>query len=172
MDSFGQMVSILITVLFLFFAPVFYMAQKQEMVVQTYVFTETTLFLDNIRTSGRLTKNMYLTFMRKLEETNILYDIKIEHLHKVFTPVYDDDNKEFKNDYSIHYYTVFEDDILKEVLEGKGVYYMSEGDSIRVDIQNRTETLASKLKYFFHGEMDSSPKIIVTYGGVIRNEDY
>lgn len=171
MNSFSKIVSILMAVLLLFLFPLLYLAQKQDAIIQTYVTTETVMFADAIKNSGKVTADEYTQYIKNLDYTNNIYDIQIEHAHEVINPVYDDTNV-FMNSFSSNYFCTYEEDIKKEIFEGTGIYTFTQGDYITIKVKNRTKTMASKLLQLIYQTEIPKEQIQVIYGGIIRDETY
>lgn len=171
-NALGKIVVILFSVLLFFILPILYLSQKQDVINQNYVMTETVKFVDSIKNQGYLTKNMYDSYIKKIDETNNVYTVEIEHSHKTISPLYDEDSKQFLDDISTNYYSTYEEDILKELYEGSGTYTFSQGDYISVKVYNKNKTFSAKLQQsLYHSEMPGI-QILITYGGIIRDEDY
>lgn len=172
MDSFGKIIVFFILAMLLFLVPSYYFALKQDMIVQNYVNKETTDFVNTIKNTGQITKNTYNLFIKKLDVTNNVYDIKMTHQHEIVNPLEGDEpldnNDDTENKIFEEYYNTYEDDILKELFEGSGVYKLSKDDYITVTVRNRSRTLASRIQNSLGIHGDSV--IYVTYGGVIRDE--
>ncbi len=171
MDAFSKIAGIFISVTVMFFGPLLYMAQKQDAVSQIYVSNETAQFVDNIKNTGFLNRNMYGDFIRKIDNTNNLYNIKIIHSHRIVEPLYDEDTGTFLNDYDIYYRNTYQDEIMNTFDKGEE-YYFSQGDFISVTVVNRSGTLAVKLMELFYSSDIPDEQILVTYGGMIRDEIY
>lgn len=92
------------------------------------------------------------------------------HTHDVVYPEFNENGNAIKGTKTIAS-TRYEDDILDELYDSKGVYYLEKGDKFSVTVKNTTRTMGQKLNSIFTG---SSTKyaIVATYGGVIRNENY
>lgn len=172
MNSFSKIIALLIAVLLLFLVPIFYFAQKQDAVIQNYVMTETASFMDTIRNNGYVTKEMYNSFLKKLDATNLLYKIQMERVHPMVNPVYEEQTGTFMNDVTTHYQKSYSEDMRKEIYEGKGIYQFQQGDYISVKIVNRTKTYATRLQQMLYAHEMPTIQIYVTYGGIIRDENY
>lgn len=164
MDIFGKMAAIIICVLLLFFWPLLYMAQKQEMIIETYVLSKTASFVENVKSTGCITKNVYKEWLRHLDQTGCLYDIKMERMEPVF---YQEDHIE---EYKEHKKSTFEDDILEAVYGEEEVYQMRQGDYFSVSIVNRTPTLAAKLMNMIYYKGSITGSVSVSLGGAVRDE--
>lgn len=148
MESFGKVISFLLVGIILFLAPAYYMSLKQDMITQNYVNKEVFDFVNITRNTGKMTKDSYMRFIKKLDVTGNKYEIQIEY--------YDDD------------IYVPEDDILKEIFEN-GTYRFQKGDYISIAVQSKNKTLAMKLQEFFFQSEIKNP-IRAVFGGVIRDE--
>ncbi len=172
MNALEKVVGILLAVLLLFVVPMNYLAQKQDAITQSYVTAETTKFVDAIRNNGYLTADMYNEYLRKIDSTNNLYTIKMEHVHQVINPLYDEASGSFQDVTSTNYYNTYQEDILKELFEGSGTYHFSQGDYISVKVVNRNKTYAARLQQKIYAHEMTDIQIYVTYGGMIRDENY
>ena len=172
MDSFGKIIGIYIGIVLMFIFPILYFAQKQDAITQTYVLTETSYFVDSIKNSGYITDDMYQRFIKKLDATNHLYTIEIEHSHPVINPVYDEKTNVFMDEFREHIYITYTDTIMEGVYGSDRVYKFNQGDYITVKVYNRTKTYATKLQELLFSKRMPVEQIYVVYGGAIRDENY
>ena len=107
MDSFGKIVEILVTTVLLFFIPVYYISLRQDAVCQSQVRTETAYFVDSVRNQGYLTRNMYELFLKELDRTGQVYDVKLTYYKKIRT-----ENEE--GEYEVHYEAMYSEELLSE----------------------------------------------------------
>ena len=170
MNAFEKIIAILVACVLLFLYPLYSLAIKTDTVVKTYVDDQTATLVDSIRNSGKLTYDMYTTYLKKLSTTDNLYDISITHQHATYYPIYDDNNNA-TGEVNLQYSNTYEDDILNELYFGSGIYSFSEGDYVSVKLVNTNRTLADIMA----GAILSKPKIgnsiYVSYGGRIRDEN-
>ncbi len=169
MNSFSKIIAFLLAANVMFIGPLFYMAQKQDSISQNYVSNETARFVDSIKNTGFLTRNMYMNYIKKIDNTSNLYNIEIIHSHKVVEPLYDENTGTFLNDFDTYYRNTYQDEIWGAFDQGED-YYFSKGDYISVTVVNRTRTLATKLIELFYRADIPDEQILVTYGGMIRDE--
>lgn len=115
-------------------------------------------------------QDAYNKFSKKLSDTDSRYQISMTHTHDVVYPEFNENGNAIKGTKTIAS-TKYEDDILDELYDSKGIYYLEKGDKFSVTVKNTTRTMGQKLNSIFTG---SSTKyaIVATYGGVIRNENY
>ena len=169
MNSFSKIIAFLLAAIIMFIGPLLYMAQKQDAISQNYVSNETTKLVDSVKNSGFLSRNMYLDYIKKIDNTNNLYKIEIVHSHKVVVPLYDENTGVFLNDYDTYYTNTYQDEIYDSFDHGED-YYFKQGDFISVTVVNRTKTLATKVMELFYRTDIPDEEILVTYGGMIRDE--
>lgn len=153
----------------LFITPLLYMAQKQDSITQLYVTQETIKLADDIRASGRVSRNMYNDYISRIDKTGNLYNIEITHSHKRIAPDYNEVTNTTLDSVSSYFYNTYEEEIFEAFDEGKD-YYFSQGDYITVKVVNRNQTLAGRILVFLGRGNVNAPVIIVTYGGLIRDE--
>lgn len=169
-NSFSEVMMVIIACIIFFIYPIYSTAQKQDSILQSYVTNETTEFVDRIRTNGYISSDMYSVFEKKILQTNNSYEIKITHQHQIINPVYKE-NGIFTNNVKVSYTNTYEKEILNTLFNGSGSYRFSQGDYICIEIYNRNPTLAAKLQQVFYG-ITGNKQIAVTYGGLIRDENF
>lgn len=161
MNSLDKVVGIAFIVLLMFLVPLQDSARKADGISQAYISNETMEFVNNVKNKGYITADMYKRFIYHIDKTNNLYDIQIVHSHRLIEPLINE-NGTVEEHYTIRYFNTYQDEILETFDEGN-IYYFSQGDYINVSIKNRSKTLADRITI-------SSGRILVTYGGMIRDE--
>lgn len=169
MNSFSKIIAFLLAVIIMFIGPLLYMAQKQDAISQNYISKETSQFVDSIKNTGFISREMYQAFITKIDLTNNLYNIEIVHSHKIVEPLYDENTGIFLKNYRIYYRNTYQDEILDTFDQGKE-YYFDRGDYISATVVNRTKTLAVKLMELLYRTDIPDEQILVSYGGMIRDE--
>ena len=154
----------------MFIAPILYMAQKQDVLTQNYVSNETTKFVDSIKNTGFISASMYQEFVRKIDNTGNLYNITIEHAHLRVEPNVDIETNIVMDDYDSYYYNTYEEAIFEAFDRGED-YYFNQGDYISVKVVNRNKTLAVRIMEAFYKWDIPDQQILVTYGGMIRDDE-
>lgn len=176
-DSLSKIVAIILAVLLLFIFPILNMFENQDNTTQIFVLTQTCEFVDSVRSLGYITPDMYREFVNKLSATNNIYEIEMEHYHQKFDPVYDDpkDAATFKNDFNINYWATYTDEIMGVLFPESSAgedYKMSKGDYFKVKVRNRNKTAATRIQEILYNTDLSTAKIMVTYGGMVKDENY
>ena len=77
-DSFSKIIAILISAILMFVLPVKITKERQEEFNQTYALSETMYLVDNVRNTGKLTKEMYDIYTQKL--MGVVSNVRIEML--------------------------------------------------------------------------------------------
>jgi hypothetical protein len=88
MDTYDDLVDIIIAILVIFLFPLLYFGLKQEAIIQTVVSAKTTELVDEIRSNGFLTRERYDEYLEELSKTGRIYDVSIRHRQLVHEPEY------------------------------------------------------------------------------------
>lgn len=111
-DTLQRVFAIIIAVVIFFLLPLYIAFEKKDDISYSLALRITTNFVDNVKSKGYLSKEMYDNFISRLSITGNVYDIKLEHVAKKYNPViysYDDDYKEVKEKFDYNTYkTQFE----------------------------------------------------------------
>ena len=166
-DSLGTIVAIAIAAILMFVFPVMTMADRTDDVSQSTVQTETTEFVDEIRTTGKITPQRYEQFVEAINSTGNLYDIEIEI--KVL-----DDNPGKKSVQvqrdklgENYYYEVFNSQVMEKI-DANDPYLLKEGDIVAVKVKNTSQTLSQQFKNFFYTVIGNDTYTIAAdHGGIV-----
>ncbi|GJM81750.1 hypothetical protein HMSSN139_42460 [Paenibacillus sp. HMSSN-139] len=128
---------------------------------------------------GVVTPTMYEDFIRELETTGGGYEVELEHRHKTYHPEYGDpaDPATFLNGFSVVYDSYYTSDILEAMFptgagqEGEA-YKLQEGDFIAVTALDHNRSPYDILSEFLYPGADKANSSLLTYGGMVLNEDY
>ncbi len=88
MNSIEKIVDLFVAVIIIFLFPLLYFGQKQDSITQTLVSNQTEAFVNDIRSNGYLTKEMYDNYLEELSKTGLIYTIAAEHRQLVYEPEY------------------------------------------------------------------------------------
>jgi len=177
-DSLSKIVAIILAVFLLFIYPISNMFERQDDISRIFVLAETTKLVDSVRNLGYITPNMYLEFTNNLAATNNTYDIQMEHRSKRYDPVYDDPTiaATFRDSFNVNYTAYFTEDILEKLFTGspspEKIYTFSKGDYFVIKVRNKNKTMATKIQEMLYAVGLSTEKIVIRYGGMIKDEDY
>ena len=170
MDALSKVFAVIVTIIAIFIVPVVNLANSHDDIVQPTVYSATTEFVEDVREQGKLTQDMYISFVQKLDDTGLLYDIEMVHSHDTAVPEFDDAGKtvgvkEVEN-------LIYTDEILKSVYETNGIYKFNKGDYFSVKVTNKEATLGQQMRRTVFRMSDSGARIVAQHGGVIRDENY
>ena len=143
-DAFGKIVAVFISVYLMFIAPVIFMEKEVTRLEDSYVLTETSIFIENVKNTGIISKEEFDLYFDKIAALDSLYTLEIVHSKHRYN--YESGNISFlENNY-------FLDDITKD-LNNNGIYYLNETDYLKITVYR-----------------DSKPVVFV--GGGVKNEAY
>ncbi|MEG2348784.1 MAG: hypothetical protein RSB67_03970 [Clostridia bacterium] len=86
-DNLQRIFAILMSVLVFFMLPLYIAFEKKDDISYALALKITSNFVDNVTSKGYITKSMYDSYISDLAITDNVYDIKLEHLSKTYTPV-------------------------------------------------------------------------------------
>ena len=152
-DTLITVVAIALAAVLMFVFPLMTMSDRTDDVSQLTVETATTEFVDDVRTTGKLTMNKYSKFVENISTTGNSYDVEMEV--KVL-----DENPGKKTTQATAtkigenvYYSMYTSQIL-DSLESSGtqteVLALKEGDIFSASVKNTNSTLSQQLKNFFY----------------------
>ena len=115
LDALDHLTDILIGLAILFLVPLIYSGLKQDTLIRTIVSEQTEQLIEETRSQGYLSREMYEDYQQSLAKTGFLYDIKLEHKQKILEPEYrfrtideilEEQNKAFTGTNIYHSYPV------------------------------------------------------------------
>ena len=165
-DTLTAIIAIALAAVLMFLFPLMTMSDRADDVAQLAVETATTEFVDNIRTTGKITPDNYGKFIEAIGSTGNTYDLEIEV--KVL-----DENPGRKETTSYGqigenvYYAVYTSQI-EEKIKNQENYNLKEGDVVTVSVKNTNKTLAQQLKNFFYTVTGNNAYTIASsHGGTV-----
>lgn len=162
MQGFEKIIELLVTIVLLFLVPLQYAGAKADVVNRSYVMTETAYLVDAVRTTGRLSKQMYQEYLAKLRATRQAYDIELSHYEKLLN--------ETEEGYETYYHGIYTEDILEQLFSEKEAYDFLPGDFLRVQVNGIGPSMAERFSLFRRAGNAAETQVQAIYGGRIRNE--
>ena len=148
-DTFITVVAIMLAAVLILVMPVMTMADRVDTVSQTDIETKTSDFVNEIKSTGKLTPEKYSKFIEELTATGNTYNVEMEF--KIL-----DENPGKKSIQTSKdkigenvYYSIFTTQIEDVINIGKN-YNLKEGDIVNVTVRNTNKTLSQTLKNFFY----------------------
>lgn len=152
-DTVITVIAILLAAILMFVFPLMTMSDRTDDVSQLTVETATTEFVDNVRTTGKLSLDKYSKFVESVSSTGNSYDVDMEL--KVL-----DENPGKKTTQATPnrigdnvYYSKYTSQILDEITDEKGnskTISLKEGDIFSASVKNTNTTMSQQLKNFLY----------------------
>ena len=152
-DTLITVIAIVLAAVLMFIFPLMTMSDRTDDVSQLSVETATTEFVDDVRTTGKLSIDKYNTFVETLASTGNTYDVEMEIDVLDENPGKKTTQTESKKIGENVYYTMYTSQILDTINPSSGVtktLAMKEGDIFSVSVRNSNTTLSQQLKNFFY----------------------
>ncbi len=157
-DILGKIVGILIGAGLLFLLPLLYFAERQGTVEQLYLITETTNFVDTVRTTGRLTREAYEDFQEKVTGLAGRYEIKLTGRHQ---------RLEISNQTLFLLKEESYEKQIEEALMQEGEYCFKEGDFFQIRLVKRADGFFGGIKRRLLPGFTDNGEVSVYYGGMV-----
>ena len=168
-DSLSTVFTIILAVLVMFFFPMLDSWERQDDLSYMAVYTATVDFVDAVRNTGVITKDMYDSFVTQLYGTANTYDITLEHREYKIVPDERPGAPAGATEivYLNHYSSEIENSLYSAAKSNK--YVFNKGDYFYVSVKNTNKTQATMLKQTTYGTLIETFKIGVPYGGQIKS---
>lgn len=148
-DTLITVVAILLAAVMMFLFPLLSVSERSDDISQLSVSTATAEFVDNSRSTGKITMDNYTKLVETINATGNAYDIEMEV--QIL-----DENIGKKSAWTQGtvigenvYYSVYTSQIV-EVLQENGIYTMKEGDMFSCSIKNVNKTLSQTIRGVFY----------------------
>ena len=126
----------------MFLFPLMSTADRGDDIAQQAVQTATGEFVDNIRSTGKITVDKYDDFLATISETGNSFDVLIE------AKILDENARKKVQQASSS--KVGENEYYSEFTENEGEYNLKEGDIVSVTVKNTNKTMSQILRNFFY----------------------
>lgn len=159
--------AIVLSVILMFIFPLMTMSDRTDDVSQMTVDIATINFVDEVRTTGSITQDLFYKFLDNLGSTGNTYNIELEvkikdeNPGRIMTMTSDPDVGENV------YYSVYTSQI-EELIKNDGEYKLKEGDIFSVSVKNTNQTISQQLKNFFYTVVGKDTYIIAaSHAGLV-----
>ena len=166
-DTLITVIAIALAAVLMFVFPLLTMSDRTDDVSQLAIETSTTDFVDEVRTTGKITPDKYNKFIENIGSTGNTYNVEMqvqvldENPGKKTLTLQSDKIGENA------YYSVYTSQI-EEVLNNNKNYNLKEGDMFSVSVKNTNQTLAQQLKNFFYTVVGNDTyTIAASHGGMV-----
>lgn len=165
-DTLITIVAIALAAVLMFIFPLMTMSDRTDDVSQLAIETATTEFVDDVRTTGKLTLDKYDKFVQSVAATGNTYDIDMEV--KVL-----DENPGKKTTQAVKdkigenvYYAKYTSQILNEISDS--AMKLKEGDIFSTSVKNTNQTMSQQLKNLWYKVSgDNSYTIAAEHAGIV-----
>lgn len=148
-DTLITIIAIALAAVLMFIFPLMTMSDRTDDVSQLAVEAATTEFVDQARSTGKITRANYDELVETITATGNTYEVEMSvqvkdaNLGKKVSQAQPDKIGENSS------YFVYTSQI-EEQLDANGAYYCKEGDIVSVSVKNTSQTLSQQLKNFFY----------------------
>ena len=154
-DTLITVIAIVLAAVLMFVFPLMTMSDRTDDISQLSVETATTDFVDDVRTTGKLTMDKYSSFVEQLSATGNSYDVEMQVQVLDENPGKKTTQAEATKIGENVYYTMYTSQILDTIdaVDDAGrnvVLALKEGDIFSASVQNTNSTLSQQLKNFFY----------------------
>ncbi len=152
-DTLITVIAIGLAAVLMFVFPLMTMSDRTDDVSQLTVQTATTEFVDNIRSTGKITPDSYSSFIQTITSTGNSYDVEIEVQVLDENPGKKTSQTERDKIGENVYYSIYTSQILDVIEPETGTpknYNLKEGDIVSVSVKNTNQTMSQQLKNFFY----------------------
>ena len=151
-DTLVTVVAIVLAAILMFVFPVMTMSDRTDDVSQLSVQTATTEFVEDIRTTGRITLDKYGKFVEEIAATGNAYDVELEVQVLDENPGKKTSQANSKKIGENVYYSMYTSQILEQLGDASSnrILALKEGDIVSASVKNTNLTLSQQLKNFFY----------------------
>ena len=143
-DSLITVVAIALAAVLMFVFPLMTMSNRADDVSQLSVQSLTTQFVDDVRTTGKITSDKYNKFVENIHSTGNTYDVEIEVKVRDENPGKKTTQANSKKIGEDVYYSIYTTQI-ENTLKNNNAYNLKEGDIVSVSVKNTNTTMSQQL---------------------------
>ena len=143
------------------------LSERTDDMAQLSVQTATTEFVDDVRTTGKLSLSDYEQFLQTITATGNAFDVELEIKHLDENPGQKTTQAEVTKIGENIYYNEYTSQIMDK-LEDKGYIRLKEGDMFSTTVKNTNTTIAQQLRGFFYKIAgNENAQVAAKHGGVV-----
>ena len=143
-DTLITVVAIVLAATLMFVFPLMTMSNRADDVSQLSVQSLTTQFVDDVRTTGKITSDKYNKFVENIHSTGNTYDVEIEVKVRDENPGKKTTQANSKKIGEDVYYSIYTTQI-ENTLKNNDAYNLKEGDIVSVSVKNTNTTMSQQL---------------------------
>ena len=166
-DTLITIIAIALAAILMFIFPLMTMSDRTDDVAQLTVDTATTEFVDDIRTTGKITQDKYDQFLQTIGSTGNTYNVEMQAQILDENPGKKTTQTSSEKIGENVYYSVYTSQIEEKLNNGQP-YKLKEGDIVSVSVKNTNQTLSQQLKNFFYTVVGNDTyTIAASHGGIV-----
>ena len=166
-DTLITVIAIALAAVLMFVFPLMTMSDRTDDVSQLAVETATTDFVDEVRTTGKITPDKYSKFIENIGSTGNTYNVEMQVQVLDENPGKKTTQSQKDKIGENVYYSVYTSQ-LEDILNSNKNYNLKEGDLFSVNVKNTNQTLAQQLKNFFYTVVGNDTyTIAASHGGMV-----
>ena len=167
-DTVVTVLAIFLAAILMFIFPLMSTSDRADDITTQAVDSPTTDFVDEIRSTGKITQQNYDNFIQVLGSTGNSYEVEME------VQVLDDNpgkkvtEAEYTKVGENYYYSEYTTQILDEINSDTGAMYLKQGDLVTVSVKNTNRTIGTILRDFFYSITgNNSATVTATHSGIV-----
>ena len=166
-DSLITVVAIFLAAILMFIFPLMSLAERTDDISQLAVQTATTEFVDDIRTTGKMTLDDYEAYLGELNSTGNSFDVEMLIQQLDENPGVKTTQAEPTKIGENLYYNIYTTQIMDQ-LNKTGRITLKEGDIVTVTVKNTNQTISQMLRNFFYAiSGNNSYEIAGQHSGIV-----
>lgn len=167
-DTVVTVIAIFLAAILMFIFPLMSTADRTDDISNQAVDTATTEFVDQIRSTGKITQDNYDSFVQVISSTGNAFEVEIEVQILDDNPGKKVTEAEMTKVGENYYYSQYTSQILNDVNDD-GVMFLKEGDIVTVTVRNTNRTIATILKDFVYRVTgNNSASITAQHSGIVN----
>ena len=170
-DTLITVIAIALAAVLKFVFPLMTMSDRTDDISQLTVETATTEFVDDVRTTGKLSMDKYSQFVQNISSTGNSYEVEMQLQVLDENPGKKTTQAESTKIGENVYYTMYTSQILETINPSSGVtktLALKEGDMFSVSVRNTNTTMSQQLKNFFYSVTGNDTYVIAAeHGGIV-----
>ena len=166
-DSLITIIAIFLAAILMFVFPLMSLSERTDDISELAVQTATNEFVDNNRTTGKITLADYEKYLQTINATGNSFEVEMKVQQLDENPGVKVTQAEMTKIGENVYYNKYTSQI-KEELNKNGKMKLKEGDMVSVTVKNTNQTIAQLLRNFFYQITgNDSYQIAAKHGGVV-----
>lgn len=152
-DTVITVIAIALAAVLMFVFPLMTMSDRTDDVSQLTVETATTEFVDDVRTTGKLSLDKYSKFVENISSTGNSYNVEMEWKALDENPSKKTTQANATKIGDNVYYSKYTSQILDDIIDSSGkskTISLKEGDIFSASVKNTNTTMSQQLKNFLY----------------------